>query len=220
MKNLIRSNKGISLIELLVSLPLAVLIITGVSFSLLHFINSYQEVKLYTQLQEDLFNAIETMRYGYSYKTYTHDEGLIGLSTAKSVKLSQTVNQIEINPVIVEEGLGTSSYWSRFTLDNNGHLNVTSRYGLQQFDEPKQIFPSTPTKMIDNQPQFKILNPYNVWSVEKTDGNGNPVLLKISLEGRVRFRKKGQNQSNEDDIRNNTKTVKYETSVFIGNTEN
>ena len=95
-----------------------------------------------------------------------------------------------------------------------------SSHGLSKtFKTPVKIFPSTPTKMVGRNPQFQILNKNTIWEVQKRDGKEKPVLMKLTLEAQVRFRKKQRRQTSVDDIRQNTRTIKYETSVFIGNSQ-
>ncbi len=220
MKKILRSNKGISLVEILVTLPLAALVFVGVTLSLLNFITTYQDVKLYTQLQEDLFIAVETMRQGYAIEEYTKGQPLIGLSAAKTIQLSETSNMITISPALADDDANISNHWSRFSCDDGGELWVKSSHGLSKtFKYPVKIFPSTPTKMIGRDPQFKILNKNSIWEIQEVDGKGVPVLIKLTLEAQVRFRQKQRKQTSEDDIRRNTKTIKYETSVYIGNSQ-
>lgn len=219
MKNRLKSQKGSSLVELIVTLPLAALVFVGVTLSLIHFITTFQEARLYTQLQEDLFTAVETMRYGYAADEFTDNEAMIGLCSANTVIKSNTANNILVSPALADDATNISTYWSRFSCDDNGQLWVKSSHGLNnQFRQPIKIFPSTKTKMIDRNPQFQILNKNTIWEVLESDGNGNPNLLKITLEAQVRFRERQRGQNAEDDLRQNTKTIKYETQVFIANT--
>ncbi len=217
---MIKNQKGVSLLEMVVALPLAVMVLAGLSVAILNFIINYQEVKLYTQLQEDLFNAIETIRYGYTYENVTEDEGLIGLATARNASIGITDNSLLIKPVIIDQSFGSNSHWSRFRIDGNGHMNVYSRYGVLHFEEAKQVFPSTKTKMFGNEPQFKILNPNTAWQIIKRDGSGNAVLVKIELEAQVRFRERQPDQSFDEDKEKNLRKIKYETSIFVGNSQN
>ncbi|MHA1922668.1 MAG: PilW family protein [Candidatus Heimdallarchaeota archaeon] len=220
MKNILKSNKGISLIEIIVTLPLATLIFVGVSLSLIHFISTYQETKLYTQLQEDLFTAVETMRQGYAIDEFTKNQALIGLCAANYVEINNANNEITVSPALAEDNTNISNYWSKFSCDDEGQLWVFSSHGLSKtFKRPIKIFPSTPTNLIGNQPQFRILNKNSIWEIQKRDGKGNPVLMRITLEAQVRFRAKQIRQTQEDDLQQNTKTIKYETSVFIGNSQ-
>jgi hypothetical protein len=58
-----------------------------------------------------------------------------------------------------------------------------------------------------------------------TTGRGFPRLIKIEMTGRVRFRQRGlgrisnRPQSNQDDLRFNVRTIKFETMVFVGNAD-
>jgi len=216
MKKILRNQKGISLIEMLAGLPLAAVVFTIFGIALSHFIITYQETQLYTQLQEDLFNAIETMRYGYALEGVTDDEGLIGLMTAQKVEFSTSRTDMTIKPIVVDP---IYDYRSVFSINDDDQLEVRSTYGVKSFRTPKLVFPSTSTKMIGNEPQFKILNPRNIWTVLKTDIEGNALLLKIELEAQVRFREKQRGQSSAEDIRRNTRKIRYETSVFLGNAQ-
>ena len=216
MKKILRNQKGISLIEILAGIPLAAVVFAIFGIALSHFIITYQETQLYTQLQEDLFSAIETMRYGYALEGVTDDEGLIGLMTAEKVEFSLSRTDMTIKPMVVDP---TYDYRSTFSVNDDKQLEVRSTYGVKYFRTPKLVFPSTSKKMIGNQPQFKILNPRNIWTVLKTDNEGNPLLLKIELEAQVRFRERKRGQSREEDIRRNTRKIRYETSVFLGNAQ-
>ncbi|MCK4312558.1 MAG: hypothetical protein KAW88_07470 [Candidatus Cloacimonetes bacterium] len=213
---ILKSQKGVSLIEVIAGIPLATLVFAIFTISVLHFITTFEETRLYTKLQEDLFNAIETMRYGYAYEPHTDNEGLIGLMTADSVNIWSSRNTLEMRPIVINQTL-KKDYWCTITLNDDNHLEVYAKYGLKNFPERKIVFPSTPKKMIGREPQFKILNRGNIWTVEKMSYNKKPLMIKIQLEGQVRFRERRRGQTREDDIRQNTRTIKYETSVFIGN---
>ncbi len=216
MKKILKNQKGSSLIEILAGIPLAALVFAIFGIALSHFITTYQETQLYTQLQEDLFNAIETMRYGYALEGVTDNEGLIGLMTAEKVEFSTSRTDMTIKPIVVDP---TYEYKSVFSVNDDNQMEVRSTYGAKYFRTPKLVFPSTPTKMIGNEPQFKILNPRNIWTVVKMDNEGNALLLKIELEAQVRFREKQRSQSRAEDIRRNTRKIRYETSVFLGNAQ-
>lgn len=213
---IINNNKGFSLIEIVAGLPLVALVFTLFAIGILHFVTTFQEVKLYAQLQKDLFDAVEMMRHGYMYEGVTDDEGLIGLTTAKEVEIGTSKNSIKVTPLVLNLSL-QDNYWVTYTVNNKNQLEINGLYGFNIFPERKTIFPSTPTKYIGTEPQFKIKNPRQVWTITHYDTKGNPLMVDIKLVGQVRFREKIPKQSNEDDIRNNTRTITYETSVFLGN---
>ena len=211
------SQKGYSLADLIASLPLAVLIILAFIFVVINFLRTYEEVKLYTQLQDELFNAVETMRYGYSVDEVTGNpsdpaelkEGLIGLITANDVTIGLNHRSITLTPVVLTPGL---PYYSEFYLDTNNHLRASGKYGLKSFSD-KLLFP-TGLKKIGGQFQFKILE---LNFIPEKIVNNKIHLLGIEIEAQVRFREKSLKQTTEDDIRLNTKKIKYITSVFITN---
>lgn len=213
---ILRNNKGYSLIEIIAGIPLTVLVFTIFAIGILHFVTTFQEVKLYNQLSQDLFDAIEIMRHGYMYDGVTDDEGLIGFTTAKKVQIGTSRNSIKVTPLVTNINL-EDDYWVTYAVNDDKQIEINGQYGFTPFPERKTIFPSTPINYIDREPQFTIKNPRQIWTVIKQDANYNPLMVNIKLVGQVRFREKTRSQSNEDDIRKNTRTITYETSVFLGN---
>jgi len=212
---ILKNNKGYSLIEIIAGLPLVALVFVIFGVGIVHFTTTFQEVKLYTQLQQDLFDAIEIMRHGYMLDGITDDEGLIGLTTAKKIE-NDAIISLKVYPLVLNLNL-EDLYWVTYKVDDNMQLKIDGSYGgSKQFDN-ELIFPSTPTKYIGREPQFTIKNPHQIWTLREYDAQGNAHMVDIKLVGQVRFREKMRNQSNEDDLRKNTRTITYETSVFIGN---
>ena len=211
------NQKGYYLADLVASLPLALLIILAFTFVVMNFLTTYEEVKLYTQLQDELFAAVETMRYGYSIDNVTGNpsdpaeqkEGLIGLITANDVTIGLSHRSITLTPVILTPGL---PYYSEFYLDTNNHLRASAKYGLKSFSD-KLIFPSG-LKKIGGQHQFRILE---LNFIPEKIVQDKIYLLGIQIKAQVRFREKSIKQTAEEDIRLNTKTIEYQTSVFITN---
>ncbi|MDP8269331.1 MAG: hypothetical protein P9L97_11450 [Candidatus Tenebribacter davisii] len=212
----INNNKGYNLIELIVALPLASLVFVIFGIGIVHFTTTFQEVKLYNQLQQDLFEAIEIMKQGFMYEGVTDNEGLIGLSTAKKVIIGSSHNSIRVTPLVLNLDV-EDDYWVEYMVNDDNQLEINGNYGLNRFPERKVIFPSSAANFFGNTPQFIIKNPHQIWSLEHTDAAGHPLMVKIKLVGQVRFREKLQRQSNDDDLRRNTRTITYETSVFLGN---
>ncbi len=212
---LLKNNRGYSLIEIIAGLPLVALVFVIFGIGTVHFVTNFQEVKLYSQLQQDLFDAIEVMRHGYMCQGVTDDEGLIGIATAKKVRVGESRNYIWVYPLTLNE-TEEENYKVRFSVNDNMQLETKGYYGINRYQN-KMVFPTTPIKYIGREPQFKIKNPLQIWTVTETDAQGNPLLLDIKLVGQVRFREKLRSQSNEDDIRRNTRTITYETSIFLGN---
>ena len=212
---ILKNNKGYSLIEIIAGLPLVALVFVIFGLGIVHFTTTFQEVKLYTQLQQDLFDAIEIMRHGYMLDGVTDDEGLIGLTTAKKIDNSSVIS-LKVTPLVLNLDL-EELYWVTYYVDDNMQLKINGSYGGSKNFDNELIYPSTPTKYIGRLPQFTIINPHEIWTVSEYDAHGNALMLDIKLVGQVRFREKMRTQSNEDDIRKNIRTITYETSVFIGN---
>lgn len=220
----IRNQKGVSLVELVAGIPIATLLFATLIMAMMHFVRTYQETKLFLKLQEDLYQTIEYMRYGYAHESETEGEQLIGLMTARTVQLSAAGNYIQIYPLMTNQTYA-NSYWTRFTVNDDHQMEVRSRYGNSKTIESILIFPrlkfhesqqTDRPKKIGNEMQFEIMNPRDVWNVHYDD-TGNPVMVDIRLEGKVRFREREQGQSAREDIEKNTRTIVYETSVFLGN---
>ncbi len=212
---ILKNNKGYSLIEIIAGLPLVALVFVIFGIGTVHFVTNFQEVKLYSQLQQDLFEAIEVMRHGYMCEGVTDNEGLIGIATAKKVTISASGNSIKVMPLTLNT-VEEEHYWVRYIVNDDMQLETKGSYGINRYQN-KMLFPATPIKYIGREPQFTIKNPMQIWNVTETDAQGNPLMLNIKLIGQVRFREKTRDQTNEDDIRKNTKTITYETSVFLGN---
>jgi hypothetical protein len=212
MKQYITNQRGLSLVELIASIPLALLVLFILTIVLINFITSYQEVRLYLQLQEELFNTLEMVRYGFLYEKFTdspaadpkYKRPIVGLMTANSVDIGIHPNSIFLSQV---GGYQARYYASggKFFLDlNHPNMNET---GIQ-------LFPSI-NETVGNEKRFELID-YSIFSV-KEGTQEKPEIVNVRLIGKVRFRQREQGQSIEDDTRLNTKTVKYETIVYLGN---
>jgi len=207
----LKNEKGYSLASLVAGLPLAVLVFTIVTLALVNFLTTYQETRLFNQLQDDLFQAVETMKYGYAVKNINQDYGLIGMMTAQKVEIANTKDRVKLTPVIINPG---QPFYSTFYLDNKGVIRCSGNYAFQAFhgiDHP--IFPES-SKKIGHNRQFKVDD--LTFSVVQSN-NGAPALVKINVEATVRFREKRDGESMEEDIKKNTRTIEYETLVHIAN---
>jgi hypothetical protein len=209
----ISDQSGVSLPELVASIPLAALVFLIMGLALVNFATTYQETRLYVQLQDDLFQAIETIRHGVAKENVTAGEGIIGVMTAGKVTINSARNRIRILPVIVSQGLGEESYFCNFYLDD-GKLMANARYGLKTFNNFR-VFPSGNRK-IDGVSQFRITNLEFIPEA----GNANDVtLLGVEIEAQVRYREKLEDQSPAEDIEQNTRRIKYKTSILVGNSD-
>ena len=202
-------QKGYSLAQLIAAMPLAVLVFGTLGLAMINFLVTYEETKLFIQLQDELFGAIETMRYGYTKKGVTDGEGLIGLLTASEVTIDLSRRSIRLEPVDLDPGL---TYYSTFYLDDRDRLRVSGQYGINSYTD-EAVFPSVDSRM-GKENRFRILE-LEFTPEESLDGI--VYLLGIRVRAQVRFRERSSDQSIEDDLRSNARTIEYETSVFIGN---
>jgi len=211
----VKNNSGVSLPELVASIPLAALVFIILALAIVNFITTYEETKLYIQLQDELFQAIETIRHGVVKENVTDGEGIIGVLTAGRVSIQNAGHFIKILPVIVTQGLGEESYKANFWLDDKNQLVANGRYGIKTFNN-HVVFPSGNRK-IGNVNMFQITK----LKFTPQKGNSNEVgLLGIEIEAQVRFRKKLTKQTAEEDKEKNTKRIKYKTSIIVGNAGN
>ena len=216
----IHNESGILLPDMIASLPLGIIVFAVLAMSVLNFTAAYQDLKEYLKLQDDLFQAIETMRYGYVQGGInTRGQSLNGLLSANQTKIgangSKITMKIDTDPRYPIE--------SQFSIDGSGVMKLRGNYGTAMFYSPVThsrdiwIFPAV-DKRIDGVLKYRIINNSSVFTSLEADSNGNVRLLGINLEARVRFRERSNGQSADEDLRINTKTINYSTKVFMGNT--
>ena len=219
------NERGMLLPDLVASLPLGVIVLTVMTLSVINFLVAFNDVQDYTQLQDELFQAVETLRYGYVQSgVNTNSVALCGLMTANQVKLGDSRNSIELevdsNPAFPIR--------SRFWIDGSGMMKMRGSYGPQLFSSSLTnsndipIFPKSDHR-IGNALKFQILNPESAFTAEKFDlsSNTNDIyvrLLGVNLKAQVRFRERENGQSVADDLRLNTRQIRYRTKIFVPNT--
>ncbi|MCF7911881.1 MAG: hypothetical protein K9M99_05100 [Candidatus Cloacimonetes bacterium] len=219
MFNKIHNEKGILLPDIIASLPLGVIVFAVMAMSVINFTAAYQDLREYTKLQDDLFQSIETIRYGYVQRGInTNNQSLSGLLSANKASIGGNGNsitmKIDTNP--------QSSIESYVFIDD-GTIKMRGNYGTTMFSSPLTnsrdiaIFPEGNTR-IDGQLKYRITNTGSAFTPLKVDSKGNIRLLGIDLDARVRFRERRNGQSNAEDLQMNTRSIHYETKVYIGNT--
>ena len=216
----LKDEKGLLLPDIVASLPLGVIVFLVMTMSMVNFALAYQDIREYTKLQDDLFQAIETIRYGYVQRGInTNSQSLCGLLSANQVSVTEggsgLLMKVDINPTYPIE--------TKVSIDGDGMIKLRGNYGTTMFSSPLTnsreipIFPETNARL-DGQLKYRILNPVTAFTPLKTDADGNVRLLGIDLKAQVRFREKRNGQSVDEDKRLNTRTINYQTKVFIGNT--
>ncbi len=213
----INNERGYTLAELVAVLPLGLLIMAALTLGTVQFIKNYQEIRLYSRLQQEVMQTIETIRFGYVENPYTKNQILIGLATANKVELETHAQGystvLTIKPVDLTTSNGETSNYSTYYLDMNNELMVRSNYGGRSFT--RRVFPIDNRK-IGRFHQFEIVNKDIFTNVTPSDQT-QIYIVKIHIKARVRFRDKGRNQTNKEDLRVNTKIVDFETNVYASN---
>ena len=213
----IKNQKGYSLPELVAVLPLGLIIMAALTMGILEFVKNYQEITLYSDLQQEVMQTIETIRYGYAKTPYTDNQILIGLVTANEVILQNNAQgssrTIKLIPVDLTSSNGETTNYSRFYLNRNNELMVTSSYDGRTFTE--RVFP-TDNRKIGKHRKFEIIN-QDIFTNVTPSNQDKIYLVKIHIKARVRFRKKSKHISKAQDLKQNTKTVDFETVVYVSN---
>ncbi|MDP8220283.1 MAG: hypothetical protein P9X26_02985 [Candidatus Stygibacter frigidus] len=205
--------------DLVASLPLGLIVIFVMTLSISSFITTYSDIRDYTKMEDDLFQAIETLRCGYiETGVNTNKEPLCGLLSANQVRIGSNQDRITLGVQTASASTIQSIAWI-----NNGELYISGQYGISTFRSPLdpnnpiiQLFPESTSK-IGSEKKYQLINTGDFFTPLKVDSEGNVRLLGIKLEARVRFRERRNGQSASDDLLMNTRTIRYETKVFIGN---
>ncbi|MCK9330714.1 MAG: prepilin-type N-terminal cleavage/methylation domain-containing protein [Candidatus Cloacimonetes bacterium] len=210
----LKNENGFTLVEVISSVVLVTVLALGFFIALTHFVTSYQETKDFLTLQEELLKVVNQIRHGYiDSRVANIDRPLIGLMTAQSVKLGRIGEYIEIIPVDGDYGARS---WAKYHVDRDGRLLLTARYGYEGGHTNHVIFPSS-TEKIGRYYKYRITD-IKFQDLTK-DIAPTTFLVKMYIQGMVRFREKAKGQSDEEDRVLNTKYVEYETIIYLGNAD-
>ncbi|MBN1326318.1 MAG: hypothetical protein JW996_00035 [Candidatus Cloacimonetes bacterium] len=214
-KRILGCQKGFSLIEAVGALPLAALVLVISTLAIANFVTAFEENKLYIQMQDELFTAMEYIRYGYPLKNVTYsnlsDDGMIGLMTAKNVSIPPDGNSITIYPRHVSQGANESNYWLKYYLDPNGNLIARGQYRERIFNSI--VFPSGNMSISDKK-RFRIIDINFRLSQEQSLQDK---FVYYTIKAEVRFRQKKSDESLAEDLKKNTRTIEYSSGCFLAN---
>lgn len=221
MWNKLNNERGLLLPDLVASLPLGVIVLAVMTFSVINFLVAYGDIRDFTQCQDELFQAVETIRYGYVQEGVVNSRSLCGMMSANMVTSSSQNNlRMEV------DGDPATQILSEYKIDGSGQLTLRGRYGSQLFyisgstGNDIKLFP-TSDRRIDGVLKYRIINPGSAFTpikVDEGDAGTNYIrLLGVNLEAQVRFRERENGQTTEEDARMNTRTIRYETKIFVPN---
>ena len=211
----LNNERGFTLTELIASIFLIGLLGYGFVMAMLQFVIGYQETRDYLALQHQMLNVFDIIRHGYVKEGLNTEQALIGLLTAQEVVLSHAGNDITKIPVGGNLGV---RHWARITHDSNsGQMFITAQYGYQHLAR-ERIFPAPGrVDMIGRENKFMITE---LRFENLTPDLDSARLVNIQMTGRVRFREMGRGQDRAEDLRRNVRFVKFENTVFLGNSIN
>jgi hypothetical protein len=196
--------------ELMASMALVGLIALGFCLAMYQFILGYNETRDYIQLQNEMLHVVEVLRHGYIKSGLTAEFPLVGLLTAQHVDISRDLSSITITPMDGDVG---QRFFTRVSREaNTGKIMLNGLYGFQ-YGTNIQLFPSR-NQLIGREQKFQITE---LRFDNLTPSLDSPALIRYSITGMVRHRPRGPRQTSEDDLRQNVKYARFESTVFISN---
>lgn len=214
----ILNQRGLTLMEILASMPLYIIVSGILSMAMVHFITVYQETRAYVMLQNQMMKSIETLRYGYTKPFVTDTKGILGLLSAKSCRIGYFSNNITLKPVNTAASAINANDYTRFWLDqSNGSLLTEGRYGVQTYTS-EYVFPTDQTK-VGQKFQYR-LTKLEFSNQYPGGSSSNSKLLGIHMVGEVRYRERQPGQSAGQDKEFNVRSVDLNTQVYLGNVGN
>lgn len=218
-----RKNKqqcGYSLLELILALPLMVLIFLPVGTAMTFLVRTYHEMQLYTKLQQDMFFVLDQIRVGVTVGQAQNGsnlpsnvtDGLMfsGLKTAEKV---QIVPGGKIIYVYQKPETVGRDYYSKFYVERD-ILKADAFLGLNSYVN-QELFPTTKNK-IDKKYQFKI---EELTFSNAIAGSSDLNMVNVDFEASVRFRERSKDESADDDLALNKRTVNFSMKVFLSNSK-
>jgi prepilin-type N-terminal cleavage/methylation domain-containing protein len=204
------NQRGFTLTEVIAAVVLVGLLGYGFAMAMLMFITSYQETRDYVQLQQDMVNAINTIRHGYIAPRV--DTPLFGLLTATDVFFNDARNSVHVVPLDADFAI---PQWAIYFLDSReGSLKVSGMFHMNTI-RGDRIFPSSDVK-IGNQNKFQITQ---LRFEDATRFTRNISVVKFTITGSVRFRQARRGQSTEEDLRQNVRFATFEVVTYLGNSD-
>ncbi len=138
-----RNDQGFSLTEIVAALAVSTILIILAALAIITFFTKFKELSYFADLQQQAFEAIETMKYGYPLQDV---DGYVfmGISNAKTATLEALAGgwgaYSGIYCVPDRSALGHANDYIRFYWDRNSKsIRMQALYGVRFYQE--QIFP-------------------------------------------------------------------------------
>ncbi len=213
------NQKGATLLELVVVAPLIVLIFVPFGLGVAHLFRTMDEVRLGTQLQQEMVDVLEMIRVGYadndlltnSSAGSKQDIGLIGLAGGSKIIIEPGGRRARVEGLAITQGF---PYYTSYYIDR-GEIFASGRYELKNIS-PSVIFPAGQSvDEISNRPRIQA--DYLIFTDVDNTSNKKTDLVDVSFTAPVRLRKKSSEESTDDDLAINKKTITFDMRVFLGN---
>lgn len=190
------NQKGLSLAEVLAGMVVSTILIGLAAIAIITFYTKFRELSYFADLQQQAFDAVETVKYGYPIAEQT---GYIfsGVANAKSLTLDAISGGwgsfSGITCIPDRSRPGHSNDYVRYYWDRNAQaLRMQALYGIRFYSE--QIFPKPGDDKI-RVTHFNLTSP---------TGPVNPRVVKLELTAEIIISEE------------NTKEVSYTTTIAIG----
>ncbi len=140
---LLSNQKGFSLTEVLAAATVSIILIAMAATAIITFYAKYKELSYYADLQQQAFDAVEVIKYGYPVQGAI-DLVFLGIANARSITMDATsggwgmVSGVTCYPDRTAEGHSNDYvryYWDR----NTKSIMVQGLYGVRFYQE--QLFP-------------------------------------------------------------------------------
>lgn len=122
-----KAESGFTLTEVLAAVAVSTVLIAMAAVAIFTFYTKFNELSLYSRLQQDAFHTMENMKYGYPVEFEAQQYYFYGIANARSVTLPETggligsSTAIRINPG-VDEDYESDGYrpWIQYYFDRYG----------------------------------------------------------------------------------------------------
>lgn len=196
-RRVLGKESGFSLAEVLAAVAVSTILIILAAIAILTFFTKYREISYFADLQQQAFDAIETMKYGYPILDSGNDYIFLGISNAKSATLESLSGGWGSYSGIMclpdRSAPGHANDYIRFYWDRNAKvIRVQSLYGVRFISE--QVFPKRGDDRIE----------VTYFNLTSSTGNPDTRVLKMEMKAEVII--------SEDQRRE----VSYTTTIALG----
>lgn len=221
MKNILRNDKGTSLIEVISVLLISTVLIAVSAVGVIAFYNSYNRIDAYVSLQQGVMETLHMMRYGLRMPAGEQQLSSLaryepgaseywGISNAGKLEIPGFQpflgygNRLKMTPATFQTTASGNDYLEYYL--DNGVIRATYVYGGSRVPSPLQIFPKKKDADRVEVTSFKVFDE-NIGEYFTPIEGKVIALVGLEIEARVLLK--------DDPLpyRREYETVKYKTTV-------